>query len=134
MIPVLLPEHFHHVRAVAALNRHLAAGDQMPIVAHTLLETYSSITRMPHPTRVSPQDALLGITRSFLSLGTVVSLRQDDHERLLHELAAAGMIGGQVYDAAIVACARLAGAEVIITFNERHFRRFKGDGLTIEVP
>ena len=61
MIPAILPEHEHHERAVTALNRHLAAGDQMIIVAHTLLETYSSVTRMPPPMRVTPSDALVGI-------------------------------------------------------------------------
>ena len=76
----------------------------------------------------------LGIRDSFLAQGTVVALQQDDYERLLQEMVATGTLGGQVYDAAIVACARLAGAEVIVTFNERHFRRFEGNGLTIEVP
>ena len=134
MIPALLPEHTHHERAVAALNRHLGAGESMIIVGHTLLETYSAITRMPPPMRVTPQDALIGIEGSFLALGKVISLRDEDYPRLLREMVTAGTLGGQVYDAAIVACARLAGAEVLLTFNERHFRRFEGDGLTIEVP
>jgi predicted nucleic acid-binding protein len=134
MIAALLPEHPHNDRAVSALNRHLTAGDQMVIVGHTILETYSSITRMPPPLRVRPEDALLGITRSFLSLGTVVAPKPEDFEQLLQEMVDASTIGGQVYDAAIVACARLAGATIIVTFNERHFRRFEGNGLTIEVP
>jgi toxin FitB len=134
MVPALLPEHIHHERAVSALNRHLGAGETMIVVAHTLLETYSAITRMPPPMRVTPQDALIGIEGSFLERGTVIALRQEDYPRLLQGMVAAGTLGGQVYDASIVACARLAGAEVLLTFNERHFRRFEGDGLTIEVP
>jgi predicted nucleic acid-binding protein len=134
MIPAILTEHEHHERAVSALNRHLRAGDSMIIVAHTLLETYSSVTRMPPPMRVTPSDALVGIRDSFLSLGTVISLGQDEYVQLLQDMVSAGTVGGQVYDAAIAACARRAGVDVILTFNERHFERFAGDGLSIEVP
>jgi predicted nucleic acid-binding protein len=134
MVPALLQTHPHHARAEVALNRHLTAGDQMMIVAHTLLETYSALTRMPAPSRVPPGDALRAIEDTFLARGTVVSLGEQEYVRLLQELANAGTIGGQVYDAAIVACARQAGVEVILTFNDRHFQRFAGNGLTIEVP
>jgi toxin FitB len=134
MVPALLPEHEHHARAVAALNRHLQAADSMILVAHTLLETYSTLTRMPVPMRVIPEDAVSGIEATFLSIDTVLALAQDDYVQLIRDLAIGGTIGGQVYDAAIVACARQAGVEVILTFNERHFRRFEGNGLMIEVP
>lgn len=134
MVATLVVNHPHHPRAVAALDRHLDAGNSMIIVAHTLLETYSSLTRMPAPMKTTPEDALRGIEQSFLANGTVATLRDLEYVRLLHDMARKGTIGGQVYDAAIVACARRAGVEVLITFNERHFRRFEGDGLAIEVP
>jgi toxin FitB len=134
MVPTLAATHPHHERAIAALDRHLTAGDRMVILAHTLLETYSSLTRMPLPNRMAPDIAWIAIRDTFLTKGTVVSLRVEDYERLIPNLVAAGVVGGQVYDAAIVACARVAGVEVLVTFNEHHFRRFEGDGLTIEVP
>jgi predicted nucleic acid-binding protein len=134
MVPTLVLTHPHHERAVAALDRHLDAGDSMVLLAHTLLETYSSITRMPPKYRLAPDAAWNAIRESFLVRGTVVALRAEDYERLIPDMVAAGTIGGQVYDASIVACARLAGVEVLVTFNEQHFRRFEGDGLTIEVP
>jgi predicted nucleic acid-binding protein len=130
----MIATHDHHDRAIAALDRHLNAGDQMIIVAHTLLETYSSVRRMPPSMRITPPDALVGIRGSFLSLGTVISLGQDEYVQLLRDLVSAGTVGGQVYDAAIAACARRAGVDVILTFNERHFERFAGNGLSIEAP
>jgi predicted nucleic acid-binding protein len=133
-IPALLPEHAHHARAVSAINRLLGRGDTMLIVAHTLLETYSSLTRMPLASRVSAGDALAGIEQTFLASGTVVTSSPEEYAGLIRHLASLGTIGGQVYDAAIVVCARAAGAEVILTFNEGHFRRFAGNGLSIEVP
>ena len=106
----------------------------MVIVAHTILETYSALTRMPVPSRVLPHDALQGIERTFLAQGRVAALGAQEYVQLLQEMANDRTLGGQVYDAAIVACARQAGVEVILTFNERHFRRFEGGGLTVEVP
>jgi hypothetical protein len=78
--------------------------------------------------------ALSAIEDSFLVTSTVVALPHERYVSLLYDLVNGNVLGGQVFDAAIVACARLAGATVILTFNERHFRRFEGNGLTIEVP
>ena len=134
MVPALSPTHPHHARAVAALDRHVSAGDEMIVVAHTLLETYSVLTRMQPPHRVPASLALSAIEDTFFTHGTIVALRHDQYVSLLYDLVNGGTVGGQVYDAAIVACARQAGASVILTFNERHFQRFAGNGLSIEVP
>ena len=134
MVAKLVVTHEHHERAVAALDRHLNVGDSMVIVAHTLLEAYRSLTVMPRPHQIAPDAAWRAISETFVARGTVVVLRAADYPQLMSNLVATGTIGGQVYDAAIVACARLAGVDFLLTFNERHFRRFEGDGLTIEVP
>jgi predicted nucleic acid-binding protein len=83
---------------------------------------------------VGPDDALAGIQDSFLTQGMVVALRHEQYVHLLHRLVDDGTLGGQVYDAAIVECARHAGVTELLTFNERHFRRFEGGGLTVVVP
>jgi len=134
MVAKLVVTHEHHERAVAALDRHFDAGDTMVIVAHTLLEAYRTLTSMPRPHQIAPSAAWRALRETFVARGTVVVLRSEDYQQLMPDMVAAGVIGGQVYDAAIVACARLAGAEVLLTFNERHFRRFEGGGLTIQVP
>ena len=134
MVPALFDAHPHHARAAAAINHRLGAGDTMLIVAHTLLETYSVLTRLPPPTRVEPRRALDAIEDTFLRNGTVVALRPEQYVQLLHDLVSGGTIGGQVYDAAIAACARAAGADVLLTFNERHFRPFATDVFAIVVP
>jgi predicted nucleic acid-binding protein len=134
IVATVVVTHEHHERAVTALDRHFDAGDSIVIVAHTLLEAYRTLTAMPRPHQMAPDAAWRAIDETFVARGSIVVLRPDDYQQMMSNLAAAGTIGGQVYDASIVACARLAGAEVIVTFNERHFRRFEGDGLTIEVP
>jgi predicted nucleic acid-binding protein len=134
MVAKLVVTHEHHERAVAALDRHFDAGDRIVIVAHTLLEAYASLTTIPRPHRITPDAAWRALRETFVARGTIVALRAEDYEQLISDLATAGTIGGQVYDASIVECARLAGVDVLLTFNERHFRRFEGNGLTIEVP
>lgn len=134
MVAKLVVTHEHHERAVAALDRHFDAGATMVIVAHTLLEAYRVLTAMPRPHQIAPDAAWRAISGTFVARGAIVVLRPEDYPLLLTDVAAAGTIGGQVYDASIAACARLAGADVLLTFNVQHFRRFEGDGLTIEVP
>lgn len=134
MIPTLIAGHPHHTRAVVALGTRLDAGETMVIIGHTLLETYSSLTRMPLPSRVVPNIAWTAIRDTFLKDAHVVSLSSVQYVQLLSELVAQDALGGQVYDAAIIACARQAGVTELLTFNERHFRRVESDGLTVTVP
>jgi predicted nucleic acid-binding protein len=134
MVAKLVVTHEHHDRATVALDRHFTAGDSMVIVAHTLLETYRTLTAMPRPHQIAPEPAWRALRETFVARGRVAALRSTDYEQLISNLVSDGTIGGQVYDASIVACARLAGATVVVTFNEHHFRRFEGNGLTVEVP
>jgi predicted nucleic acid-binding protein len=134
IVAVVLQEHPHHERAMVALDDLLDRGYHMLVVGHTLLEAYATLTNMPRPLRIRPADAVTAIDAAFVTLGTVVSLEPDEYVAALHGFVQAGVLGGQVYDASIVACARARGAEVLLTLNERHFRRFEGDGLTVVVP
>lgn len=106
----------------------------MIVAAHSLAETYSVLTRVPPPTRLFPPDALYAIERSVLPVATIVALSADGYADLIRRAVRDGTIGGQIYDAIVVTCARAGGADEILTFNERHFRPFEGDGLTIVVP
>ena len=134
MVAALLGEHEDRERAASAINERLDGGDTMLIVGHAVVETYSVLTRLPPPSHVAPADAHRAIERAFLAHGTVVTLDAAEYHALLREFVSRGVMGGQVYDAAIVACARARGADALLTFNERHFRRFEGNGLTIVVP
>jgi predicted nucleic acid-binding protein len=106
----------------------------MIIAAPTLVETYSVLTRSPRPLRVRPDAAVAAINESFVANRTVVALDSAAYLALLLRAPADGIFGGRIYDAVIAACARAAGVDTILTFNERHFRQFAGDGLTITVP
>ena len=51
LICVLQSWNTHHPATLADLNRRLDQGQLLHLVPHTLLETYSVMTRMPDPFR-----------------------------------------------------------------------------------
>lgn len=63
----------------------------------------------------------------------IVALTPSEYWKLLRECQNKGISGGQVYDAVIVACARKAGAERLLTWNFEHFSRFQED-IVITIP
>ncbi len=106
----------------------------MSLAAPALVEAYSVLTRFPPPHRLSPQDAYALLAANYIDGGRVVSLGGAETKALLADLARDGIGGGRSYDGVIVACARKAGVEVVLTFNASHFEPFAKKGLQIVVP
>jgi len=77
--PAALDRFYREARAVAALDQHFDAGDSMVIVAHTLLETYRSLTAMSRPHQIAPHAAWRAIRETFVARGTVVELRPENY-------------------------------------------------------
>jgi len=93
---------------------------------HTLAELYSSLTALPVQPRISPHEALLFIeeVRDRLS---VVTLNSDEYFTITQDVAARGLTSGKVYDALLLACAAKSDAQVIYTWNLKHFRAIAPD-------
>ena len=58
---------------------------------------------------------------------TIVTLTADEYYDALMVAAAAGVVGGAIYDALLARCAMKAEAEYIYTWNVKHFRQFSPD-------
>jgi len=88
---------------------------------HCVLEFYSVATRLPGGLRLDPRLAGQLVREEILARFDVHDLppaaRQDFVDGLVHERIA----GGRVYDAHIAEAARLAGAQLVVTENRRHF-------------
>jgi predicted nucleic acid-binding protein len=91
--------------------------------AHSLAEVYASLTRMPGQQRMTPADALLFLETLQERL-TIVALDAAEYVSGIQHLAAAGIIGGTMYDGILALCAMKANAETIYTWNLRHFQQF----------
>ncbi len=105
------------------------------MAAHILVETYSILTRLPAPHRLSQTDCRALIEVNFPPDAVeVVALSADGYRRLIRDAPDSNLSGGRVYDAVIAACARSGRVDTLLTFNERHFAPFAVGGLSIIVP
>ena len=105
----------------------------MVVAAHSALEAFSVLTRMPSPWGVTPDTAHTALAQSFLN-AEMVALDVEGYRALIDNAPISSIGGGQLYDALIVACAVQASVDTIVTFNLRHFRRPVPPGMSVEAP
>ena len=98
--------HEHHEPAFAALRRVDV------VVAHCLLETYSVLTRMPAPHRMTAAIVSAYLERE-LGDRPAVALPAAELRELVAECAAEGLAGGSIYDALIAATCRQADLKLL---------------------
>jgi predicted nucleic acid-binding protein len=121
LIAAFLEDHEHHAASLEAFvktdKRHGCCG------AHSLAEVYSTLTRLPGKHRLSGEQALLllGNIRERLA---IVALDDQEYYAAIVESAAAGMVGGAIYDALLARCALKARADTLYTWNLKHFQQF----------
>ncbi len=123
-VPLALGHHEHHR---ASQSVFLGLGRNQGFCAgHSLAEAYSTLTRMPPAERMSADQAVLVLEEITHRLD-VVALDAVEYMRTIARLAEAGIAGGATYDGLIAQCALKARADIIYTWNIRHFRQFGPD-------
>lgn len=127
--------HVHHARAFAEIEARRDRSERLVVAAHSIVEAFSVMTRLPPPQTLSPQTARTLLEANFLDADAdLVALTVAEYRQLIVDASQQGTAGGRVYDAAIIACAVSAGVPVILTFNERHFRDLARGRVEIVVP
>jgi predicted nucleic acid-binding protein len=118
-VAVCQGDHLYHDASIAAFLKFDKAD--AGCAAHSLAEVYSVLTRMPGQRRMTAAQAVLflGTVRERL---TIVVLDAAEYVTGIERLAAAGIVGGAIYDGILALCALKANAETIYTWNPRHFR------------
>ena len=117
--------HEHHDVAFAAIRRLDA------VVAHCLLETYSVLTRLPAPHRMTAEVVSRYLQASF-SGHRVLGLTPQDQRKLVTRLATWGVTGGAVYDALIAAVCGRARA-TLLTLDGRAHQTYAALGVAHEM-
>jgi predicted nucleic acid-binding protein len=117
-------DHQDHLRAYRRLDG--AGASHLFCAAHSLAEYYAVVTRLPGRSPVKPAECL-GVIERLLERLTAIALTPAEYLATIHRLSEAGLSGGIVYDALLLACARKCKAEAIYTLNERHFTRLAPD-------
>jgi len=64
----------------------------------------------------------------------IVALGADTYAHLLQSAPERNIAGGAIYDAVILESGLAAGADVLLTFNDRQFRALAGSAIQIVVP
>lgn len=104
-VAALDASHEAHVACRSVCQEHRPA-----LAGHAAFETYSVLTRLPGPARVSAEVASSAIEAAF---PVRCWLDRSRHERLLGRLAPLGIEGGMVYDALVGESARVLGRTLL---------------------
>jgi predicted nucleic acid-binding protein len=124
LVPAFVEEHVHHELSLAAFLR--ADKKTGCCSAHSLLEFYAVITRLPGRDRISSDQVLL-LVQNIRERLTIISLSPEDYLTVLEKSAAARVFGGTVYDVLLAHCALKASAEILCTWNVKRFQQFGGE-------
>lgn len=108
--------HDASLRLVAAANRKKSA-----CALHTLAEVYATMTALPVKDVIPPDQALLFV-QEVRDRFTIVTLDEDEYYGTIAQAAESGFTSGRVYDALLLRCAAKSKAEVIYTWNLKHFK------------
>ena len=95
------------------------------IVGHVLVESFSVLTRLPAPYRLSAELAVELLESNFQEMP--LTMTPHDVMSFLAGLKRQRIIGGAVYDALIAATAREAGA-TLLTLDARAVRTYRAVG------
>lgn len=134
MVAAVTSWHEHHDRACREIENRLQRKHRMIVAGPALIEAYAVLTRLTAPHRIAPTDAMSLLDANFIQGIRVAALAASEYATSLRTASAGSVSGGQIYDALIAACARKAGVNVLLTFNEKHFSAFAGDDLEVVVP
>ena len=118
LIAVFWGGHANHEASIKQFAK--AEKKHASCAAHTLAEVYATMTALPVKPVIPPEQALLFVeeVRKRLSL---VSLDAEEYYETIRKAADRGLTSGRIYDALLMSCAAKAKAEVIYTWNLKHF-------------
>jgi predicted nucleic acid-binding protein len=68
-----------------------------------------------------PPDYAFRLVQEVLTRFSTVSLDKQEYLDILEKTSARGLTGGKIYDALLLACAAKSQAQIIYTWNLKHF-------------
>ncbi|MDM4761462.1 type II toxin-antitoxin system VapC family toxin [Galbitalea sp. SE-J8] len=123
-IALVQPDHPGHEATFARVS-----GAAIGLAGHAMHETYSVLTRLPRPQRLSPAAAQRLIATDFPRSR---QLSAKGASALLAELVRVGIAGGGVYDALVGATAREHDA-LLLSRDRRAAETYRALGVRFEL-
>jgi len=135
LVAAIVDSHPMHRRSFPWLRRALNQEFEYLVAAHTALELFAVLSRLPVAPRISPEAAQRLVRANVVEPATMVALTSSEYARLVAKAAALGLSGGSVYDALTAHAAQRAHADRLMTLNLAHFERVWPDaGSILAVP
>jgi toxin FitB len=104
-------------------------GHRIGLSGHAEFETYSVLTRLPPPSRISPSEARAVLTTTFPATVHPIGV---DRRGALTALVDAGIAGGAVYDG-LVALAAVAANCLLLSCDRRAAGTYLALGVRFEI-
>ena len=124
LVASFLGDHVHHQASLRVFA--LAKPRDCACSLHTLAEVFAVLSSLPLKPPISPDQAGLFVEEAYRRL-TLVSLNDNEYFGAIQEAAERGLSGGRIYDALLLQCAKKCKAEVIYTWNLKHFQAIAPD-------
>lgn len=131
LVAACVAKHPHHTRARPILERIVRAEDKAFASVHSLGECYSAFTTIPLDPRIQPLEAERLIAHNVVPHFELIESSKSAYREAIRRCASLSAIGGMVYDALLLECARKARPDRIYTFNTRHFHTLAPDLVDI---
>ena len=131
LVAVFLADHQHHAASMNLFSQ-IELG-QAFCAAHSLVETYSTLTRLPAPHRATAEEADLFLDVVCERLQSV-SLDAAEQRAALRDATASGIVGGAVYDFMNASCALKVRADALFAWNLKHYNRFSQVSNIVRSP
>ncbi len=125
LVSALHRAHPHHEDARAWLEAAMRKDAVAFVTTHALAETWSVLSRIAGPNRLSPA-RVRDMVRRIEDIVTVVPLDTSDYRGAIDRCADRGFSSGVVFDALHLVAAERVGAELLLTFNLSDFVRLQG--------
>lgn len=121
LVAAMVEVHPSHEWSLIWLQRTHRGEVEAIVSAHSLVELYAVLTRLPLRPPITPKVAQELIHYNLLNKVQVCALSLEQYWGLLERMSGDGVRGGQSYDWLIAYAGKVAGAEAIVTLNSRHF-------------
>lgn len=122
LVAALLEGHAHHARARIWLKAIVRGQHERLMTWHAVAETWSVLTRLPPPLKVSGEEARQALEK-LRTIIEHIELDSEIYEQALIRCCAAKVSSGAVFDAIHIVAAERARADLLLTFNLDDFTR-----------
>jgi predicted nucleic acid-binding protein len=119
--------HPHHGQSFSTLSAVLNKIVIGCVSGHGLSELYAVLTRAPFTPPIYPLEAWKLISANVLPNFKIITLTSEMYRDAIESCANHGWIGGRIYEALHLSCARNAACDRIYTLNVRHFQQLAPD-------